>query len=264
MNSMRIALCQPKVMMDRESALQRAEAMVREAAAQGAALVVLPEMFHCPYAPKNFPIYAETARGEVVGRMSRWAGENGVYLVGGSIPEREGEKIYNSCFCFDPRGELVARHRKIHLFDVDIPGKIRFRESDCFAAGETETLFDTPFGKVGVAICFDQRFPQLIRSMAQQGALLVCVPAQFNTVTGPLHWDTLVRARALDNQIYYAACSTARDMDFSYHAYGHSCVVDPSGQILVDAGTEENIIYCEIHRSMIDSTRKEMPTFLNS
>ncbi|MGM9587782.1 MAG: carbon-nitrogen hydrolase family protein [Candidatus Limivicinus sp.] len=264
MNTMRIALCQPKVLMSREAAVEKAAEMVREAAGCGAQLVVLPEMFHCPYAPEYFPVYAETAEGEMFRIMSSWARDNGVYLVGGSIPEREKDKIYNTCFCFDPQGKLVARHRKIHLFDVDIPGQITFQESDYFSPGDTETLFDTPFGKVGVAICFDQRFPGLIRSLAKQGAMLVCTPAQFNNVTGPRHWDTLVKARALDNQIYYAACSAATDPDFSYKAYGHSCVVDPNGQILVDAGTEENIIYCEIDQNVIDSTRKEMPTFLHS
>ena len=127
MNTMRIALCQPKVLMNRKAAVEKAAEMVSEAAGCGAQLVVLPEMFHCPYAPENFLIYAEAADGEMVQIMSSWARNNAVYLVGGSIPEREGEKIYNTSFCFDPQGSLVARHRKLHLFDVDIPGQITFR-----------------------------------------------------------------------------------------------------------------------------------------
>lgn len=264
MSKLKLALCQPKVPYDRTEAIEKAEKMVCTAASDGAEMVVLPEMFHCPYKASNFHRYAEEDGGEMVRIMSDWARENGIFLVGGSIPELENGKLFNTCYCFDPAGTKIAKHRKIHLFDVNIPGKIEFKESDSFGRGNTETLFSTPFGDVGVAICFDQRFPLLIRSMALKGAVLVVVPAQFNDVTGPLHWHTIIRSRALDNQIYYAACSCATDPDFSYHAYGHSCVADPDGAIIAELDENEGILYCTLDSETVSRTREEMPTFLSS
>ena len=134
-----------------------------------------------------------------------------VWLVAGSVPERDGDAIYNTCYVFDPTGTQRAKHRKVHLFDIDVTDGQRFFESDTLSPGQHYTLFDTPFGKVGVAICFDVRFAELFRILALEGAQLIVVPAAFNMTTGPAHWELLFRARALDNQCFLAGCAPARD-----------------------------------------------------
>lgn len=257
-----IALCQVKVALDKETAMQKAEEMIAAAKANGAELVCLPEMFHCPYSAALFLSYAESEGGPVTTRMGEWAKRFGVWLIGGSIPELVDGKLYNTCFCYNPQGLRVARHRKMHLFDVDIPGKLRFQESDSFTHGEEVTVFDTEFGRIGIGICFDMRFPLLIRNMALRGAEIVVIPAQFNHVTGPRHWDTLIQSRALDNQIFFAAVSCATDPDFSYLSYGHSAVASPDGQIIEELDEKEGILTCILDLNQVKSSRRELPTFL--
>jgi len=195
------------------------------------------------------------------------AKETSVYLVAGSIPERseatEGlskEKLYNTSLTFSPSGSLLAIHRKVHLFDISIPGKITFRESDSLSPGSHATIVDLPdYGKIGIAICYDVRFPELAAIAARKGAFAVIYPGAFNTTTGPLHWSLLARARAVDNQCYIAQCSPARDMSAGYHAWGHSMIVDPNGKILTEAEETETTVYAELSSEEIDSTRKSIP-----
>ena len=212
----------------------RERTCLRQAAAQGANLALLPEMFNCPYENACFPVYGEPAGGETWQFLSGMARELGIYLAGGSVPEIEGEAIYNTCYLFSPQGEELARHRKVHLFDIDVPGGQRFMESDTLTAGSQITVVDTALGKLGLAICFDIRFAEFFRVMGDLGAQLILVPAAFNMTTGPLHWDLAFRMRALDQQCFVAGCSPARDRSASYVAYGHSLVCNPWGEILTD------------------------------
>jgi omega-amidase len=179
-------------------------------------------------------------------------------LIGGSIPERKDTKLYNTSLTFSPNGKLLAVHRKVHLFDIDVPGKIRFQESEVLTGGQTLTEVETEYGKLGVAICYDVRFPEMAMIAARKGAVAMIYPGAFNLTyepflsnitnlsTGPLHWELLARARAVDNQIYVAMCSPARDMDTSYSAWGHSTIVDPNGEIIAKAGEGEEIIYANL------------------
>jgi len=179
-------------------------------------------------------------------------------LIGGSIPERKDTKLYNTSLTFSPNGKLLAVHRKVHLFDIDVPGKIRFQESEVLTGGQTLTEVETEYGKLGVAICYDVRFPEMAMIAARKGAVAMIYPGAFNLTyepflsnitnlsTGPLHWELLARARAVDNQIYVAMCSPARDMDASYSAWGHSTIVDPNGEIIAKAGEGEEIIYANL------------------
>ncbi|MDR0424335.1 MAG: carbon-nitrogen hydrolase family protein [Clostridiales Family XIII bacterium] len=256
----KLALCQMKGSFDKGECHNAAAAAIREAAAAGARVVSLPEIWNCPYSNKYFRDYAEGEGGESVGLMSSLARENGIWLIGGSIPEISGGDIYNTCYVFSPDGEIIGKHRKIHLFDVDIPGGIRFIESETLSAGNEKTVFDTEFGKIGVAICFDVRFPDLFSSMANDGARLIVLPAAFNMTTGPAHWDIVMRARALDNQVYFAACSPARDLASPYHAYGHSCVVNPWGEFCAKADSRECIVYSEIDYGYLEDVRRQIPT----
>ena len=186
------------------------------------------------------------------------------YLVGGSIPEfvPETKKYFNTSLVFSPEGRLIAALRKTHLFDIDIPGKITFKESDVLSPGNKVTLFDIPeYGKVGLAICYDVRFPELATIAARSGAFLLVYPGAFNTTTGPMHWSLQARARAVDNQVYVAMCSPARDTSASYHAWGHTIAVDPNAEIMAEAAENETIIYADLDGGKIDETRKGIPLY---
>lgn len=274
---MKIGLCQMPVTADKEKNLRKAEEMVRQAAARGAELVMLPEMFQCPYDNAHFPLYAEEGQGESFRRLAAMAGDNRVTLVGGSIPERvRGAKracvseqpdsahdcddaIYNTSYIFGPDGQLLGRHRKVHLFDVDVPGGITFRESDTLTAGDRITVVDTPVGRIGVAICFDIRFAEMFRDMACEGAQILCVPAAFNMTTGPAHWELTFRMRAVDNQCFLAGCSPARDEQGSYVAYGHSIVTAPWGNVVAQADEKEQVIIAEIDPQEVSRIRGQLP-----
>ena len=163
---------------------------------------------------------------------------------------------------FNSAGEMIAKHRKVHLFDIDIPGKIKFQESDVLSAGNKLTVCDLPdYGKVAIAICYDIRFPELatIASRPPHSSFLLLYPGAFNLTTGALHWSLQARARAMDNQTYVALCSPARDMTAEYHAWGHSMVVDPNAGVMCEAGEAEEILYADLEPGKIEETRKGIP-----
>ncbi|MFZ5649681.1 MAG: carbon-nitrogen hydrolase family protein [Bacillota bacterium] len=260
MESFKAAICQMAVTGDKTKNLETARRMIAVAAAGGAGLVALPEMFNCPYVARLFPQYAESyPGGETFTMLSAAAREEKVYLVGGSVPERDGDRVYNSSFIYGPDGALLGRHRKMHLFDVDLPGGVRVMESSTLGPGSSVTVIDTGLCRIGVAICYDIRFPELIRIMALEGADVIVVPAAFNMTTGPAHWDMVYRCRAVDNQVYVMAASPARDTGAPYVAYGHSMIVDPWGDVVSRAGEGEQLITGEISRERIEKIRSELP-----
>lgn len=233
--------------------------MIEDAAARGADIIILPEMFNCPYDSSFFSRFSECYPDETANLLSMLAALHSVYIIGGSIPERKGKSIYNTSYSFDRKGSLIGRHRKIHLFDVEIKGGIRFKESETITAGSDVTVIETEFCKIGIAICYDMRFPELMRKMVLGGAKIIVVPAAFNMTTGPAHWHILARTRALDNQVYFIAASPARDTKASYTAYGHSLVANPWGDIISEASDKEEIIFSEIDLGFIDKIRRELP-----
>merc|ERR1711924_173886 len=160
---------------------------------------------------------------------------------------------------FSPTGEVVAHHSKVHLFDIDIPGKQTFRESDSLTAGSAVTTFDTPWCKVGLAICYDIRFPQLAVLMREQGCKMLIYPGAFNTTTGPAHWKLLQRARAVDNQCAVVTSSPARNPSSSYQAWGHSTIVDPWGEIVATCGHEPTTIHATVNLDRVDQVRQQVP-----
>ncbi|KAJ8098785.1 carbon-nitrogen hydrolase [Lipomyces tetrasporus] len=261
--SLKVALVQLAATADKGRNLTRVKQHVLAAASNGAQLIVLPECFNSPYSVAAFPQYAESIpSGETTSFLSALARETATYLIGGSIPERDDAgKLFNTSLSFSPSGELIAKHRKVHLFDIDIPGKIRFKESDVLAGGDKVTVFDIPpYGKVGLAICYDIRFPELASIAARkEGVFAMIYPGAFNTTTGPLHWDLLGRARAVDNQIYVIMCSPARDLSAGYHAYGSSMVVDPNAIILAQAKEGEEIVYAQLEPGRIEEVRSGIP-----
>lgn len=184
------------------------------------------------------------------------------------MPEKgvkeEGEegKLFNTCVIFGPEGEEIGRHRKVHLFDIDIPGKISFHESEVLSPGNKVTIVDIPgYGKVGVAICYDIRFPELAMIAARKGAFILLYPGAFNLTTGAMHWSLLARARALDNECFVGMCSPARDMSADYHAWGHSMVVDANGEMREEVGEEEAIVYAELTGERLEEVRKGIPVY---
>lgn len=259
---LKLAVCQLRTELDQDETMEKAARMVREAAQNGAEIVALPEMFNCPYSREYFLRCAGRGHEAAVAAMSGWARENGVLLVGGSIPELEDGKLYNTCFVFDEQGRRLARHRKLHLFDVDLPG-MRFLESATFSPGEEITTFETRWGTMGAAICFDIRFPELFRAMASRGAQIIFLPAQFNRTTGPAHWELSLRARAVDNELFVVGASAARYEGFAYESWGHSAVVDPFGVLLASCGDGETILYADADLARIAEVRRRLPTFLH-
>jgi predicted amidohydrolase len=245
---------------------------VLEAARSGASLIVLPECFNSPYGTQYFPKYAENLHPSPPSKeqspsfhaLSSIAAEAKAYLVGGSIPEYvpETKKYYNTSLVFSPTGVLLATHRKTHLFDIDIPGKIKFKESEVLSPGNKITIVDLPdYGKIGLAICYDIRFPESAMIAARKGAFMLVYPGAFNLTTGPMHWSLLGRARAMDNEVYVALCSPARDMSATYHAWGHSLVANPKAEVLAEAAESEDIIYADLDPSVIEDTRKGIPLY---
>lgn len=257
-----LGLCQIKGSFDKEVSKRRAAEAVRHAA-EKAQMVSLPEMWNCPYVSKYFREYGEPEGGDTFQFLSRLAKDNDIVLIGGSIPEIDGDKVYNTAYCFDRQGKLIGKHRKAHLFDVDIKGGIRFMESEILSPGDKATVIDTEYGKIGVAICFDVRFPEFFGKMSSEGAKLVVLPAAFSKKTGEDHWEFSLRGRALDNQIYLAAASPARDMESSYICYGYSRIIDPWGRVLDSAGTEEATVYGEIDFDYVDDVRNQLPILKN-
>jgi predicted amidohydrolase len=243
-----------------------------EASRSGASLIILPECFNSPYGTQFFPKYAETLlpspppieQSPSFHALSSLATEAKAYLVGGSIPEFVSDRktYYNTALVFSPSGALIATHRKTHLFDIDIPGKITFKESEVLSGGNKITIVDLPeYGKIGLAVCYDIRFPESAMIAARRGCFLLVYPGAFNTTTGPLHWSLLGRARAVDNQVYVALCSPSRDTGATYHAWGHSMIVNPNAEVLTEAGESEAIVYADLDAKVIDDIRKGIPLY---
>lgn len=256
---MKLAAIQMSVSFDKYENMQNALKKIEEAAGLNADLVVLPEMFCCPYSNDFFAEYAEPARGNIWKAMSKAAAKYGIYLVAGSMPEQDGQHIYNTSFVFDRQGRQIARHRKVHLFDIDVEGGQRFKESDTFAPGGEVTVFETEFFKIGLCICFDMRFPELSRMMALEGVQAIIVPAAFNMTTGPAHWELMFRQRAVDNQLYTIGAAPARDMEGVYMSYGNSMVCSPWGDVVCRAGVGEEILVADINADMNKKIRRQLP-----
>ena len=256
---MKIALLQTPVSFDKQENLNNACAAVQEAAQNGAQLVVLPEMFCCPYSNSCFPSYAEPMDGFVQKTLSETAARLKLTVVAGSFPELCDGKIYNTSCVYDTSGKLIARHRKMHLFDIDVKGGQRFFESETLTPGNEITTFETPFGKFGLCICFDMRFEELSRIMTLRGAQVIIVPGAFNMTTGPAHWELLFRQRAVDNQLFTVGVAPARDANGEYVSFAHSIAVSPWGEVLCDCGVDECIKFVDIDIERIDSIRKQLP-----
>eukprot|EP00795_Rhopilema_esculentum_P016767 gene16767-8229_t len=257
---MLLALVQLKVTGNKAENLKNAHSLIKQAADNGAKLISLPECFNSPYGTQYFADYAEPIPGETSNTLSKIAKDLQVHLIGGSIPETRGDKIYNTTTVFGPDGTLIGTYSKMHLFDINVPGKMVFKESEILSPGNNLFTFQVGPLKVGLGICYDMRFPELAHLYDKQGCNLLIYPGAFNMTTGPAHWHSLVTARALDNQLYVAGCSPARDESATYVAWGHSTVVDPWGKAIASAAEKEDVIYAEIDADYVDTIRNQIPT----
>ncbi|WP_234418395.1 carbon-nitrogen hydrolase family protein [Dongshaea marina] len=235
-DSFRVAAVQMVSSPQLEDNLARAYALLKKARQQGAELVVLPENFAL-FSSAQLVDYARAeceASGAIRSLLSRSARELGIWLVGGAIPIADSpdpQRVYSSCLIYDDKGELRARYNKIHLFDVDVADATgSYRESASYYPGSEVALVETPFGRMGVGICYDLRFPELFRQLFNLGAELVVLPSAFTRVTGQAHWMPLLRARAIENQCTLIAANQGGIHDPLRETYGHSCIISGWGR----------------------------------
>ncbi|ODQ60758.1 hypothetical protein WICANDRAFT_51433 [Wickerhamomyces anomalus NRRL Y-366-8] len=262
---LKVALIQITAGSDKQANLAHAKEFILKALEKDSSidLVILPECFNSPYSVTEFSKYAEKIPdGESTQFLSKLAKDQKILIVGGSIPELGDDgKIYNTSITFNRQGEIIGKHRKVHLFDIDIPNGITFKESITLTGGDKATTIELPeFGNIGEGICYDIRFPELATVAAREkNAFAMVYPGAFNTVTGPLHWHLLARSRAIDNQIFVVLVSPSRNLNLGYHAYGHSLIVDPNGNIIAEAGEDEEIVIAELDPELLKKTRAGIP-----
>jgi deaminated glutathione amidase len=246
---------------DKRANLQEATRWVRDAAAKGARLVALPEVFIWRGSKKLERQFAEPIPGPSSTALAELARELGIYLLGGSILEAisDSERAYNTSLLFDPAGKQIACYRKIHLFDVDLANGVSLRESQTRAHGESCAVVKTELGTIGLSVCYDVRFPELYRKLANQGAEVIFVPSAFTAYTGEAHWETLLRARAIENQTYVIAPDQFGKSANSFETYGHSMIVDPWGKIIAELPDGPGVISAIIDLDFLAKVRAELP-----
>lgn len=256
----KIAQIQAHVYEEKEKNMEELERNLERIKDENIDLVTLGEMFNCPYQTPCFPVYGEMERGETWQKLSALAKKYQIYLSAGSVPEKDKEgHVYNTAYVFDRQGNQIAKHRKVHLFDIAVKDGQCYQESATLTAGDQITVFDTEFGKMGICICFDCRFPEIVRLMTLRGARTILVPAAFNMTTGPAHWELMFRGRAVDNQCYMIGTSDARDEQAGYVSWGHSLVVSPWGDVVTQMDEKPGIQITEIDLDRVDAIREQLP-----
>jgi len=245
---------------DKAANLAKVEAFVAEAARHQAKLVVLPEVFLWRGPRVQEHDAAERIPGPAMEHLAKLAATFKLHLLAGSILEQtDGDKVFNTSLLFDPRGEIIARYRKAHLFDIDIPGNVTIRESDTRAAGDTAVTVPTELGVIGMSVCYDLRFPELYRKLTWAGAEIITVPSAFTFPTGAAHWEILLRARAIENQVYAIAPDQIGRSPSGVVDFGNSMIIDPWGKPLARAADREMVIFAEIDRDYQQKVRRELP-----
>ncbi len=259
---MRVAAVQLNSTNDRDRNLATAERLVRAAAADGADFVALPEKWNLLAGGEEVLAGAEPLDGPSLSAARAWARELGIHLLAGSISERTGGKAFNTSVLIGPGGEDLAVYRKIHMFDVDAGG-VSYRESECEQPGSE--LVAAPVGGLvaGISVCYDLRFPELFRILALRGARLIAIPSAFTSATGRDHWEVLLRARAIENQVFMLAPNQVGKAPPHFDSYGHSAIVDPWGTVLASAPEGECFIAAELDLAAQKRTRSSLPSLAN-
>jgi predicted amidohydrolase len=258
---MRAAAVQLNSTDDYDRNLEVAERLVRAAAADGAELVVLPEKWTVLGSPEAMRSHAEPLDGPALTAAAAWAEELGLHLVAGSIPEQVPgwEKLGNTSVMFGPDGERLATYRKIHMFDVDVED-VSYRESATEQAGDEIAIADAGGIGVGLTICYDLRFPELYRMLAVRGARVITVPAAFTERTGRDHWEVLIRARAIEDQVFVVAAGQVGEAPPHYRSFGRSMIVDPWGVVLAQAPDTEAFVVADLDFAIQNQIRDSLPS----
>ncbi len=268
---------------DKEKNLKIACRLIDRATELGARVVVLPEMFNCYTTMSAMVRCAENVNGPTINALVKKAKKNKISIICGSIYEKaEKGKAYNASVALNSRGEILEIYRKIHLFDVDIPGGVTFKESQGVAAGDKIVTFPlslraTPLSlraegeaipsqiekfAAGIAICYDLRFPELFRVLGLRGAQVIFMPCAFTAATGRFHWEALLKARAIENQVFIVAANQFGTHPNGLKSYGRSMIIDPYGRVLAEAGSDgETVIISTLDMDLLENIRKEMPLF---
>jgi nitrilase len=263
MSGRALAAVQMVSTVDLEANLRAAERLIAEAAGRGAGLVVLPEAFACADPARTLALGAAERGGE--GPLRRFlaglARRHGIWLVGGTIPLSDaGERPRAACLLFDPEGVERARYDKMHLFDVDLPdAQQSYRESARMSPGDRIVTAETPFGVLGLAVCYDLRFPEMFRVQFQRGMSLLVLPSAFTRLTGEAHWHVLLRARAIENQCWVVAPNQGGLQTATRECYGGSVIIDPWGTVLASASTGEAVLVAEPDTAMLEALRRRLP-----
>jgi predicted amidohydrolase len=260
---MRVALVQMTSSDHPEENLARAEDLIRKSAGNRPDLVALPENFLYMRAEGDRLAFSENLEaGEHLGRLRALANELGIWIVAGSIPERidGSEKVHNTSVLLGRRGDVHALYRKIHMFDVTLPNGVELKESRYVEPGTTVSTVDTELGKLGLTVCYDLRFPEIYRRLARQGAEIIFVPSAFTAQTGKDHWHVLLRARAIENEVFIVAPAQYGRHSEKRQSYGHSLVVDPWGEVIAEAPDEEGaIVFADLDRQRLMEIRRKLP-----
>ncbi len=270
-----VAAGQLTSIQDLDANLATCRDLAAQAAGQKASLLVLPECF--AYVGRQltdkFTVAEsldETKPGPILKMLRDIATKHQLWVIAGGLPERLADESslpsneltssYNTAVVLNPTGQIIHKYRKIHLFDVAIPGRAEFRESDCTTAGDQVVVADIDLANIGLSICYDLRFPELYRDMAlNRGAELIVVPAAFTAHTGAAHWHTLLRARAIENQCYVIAAAQTGDHHSKRASYGHSLIIDPWGTVIAELESGVGLVVAEVDLDVIAKTRLEMP-----
>lgn len=264
-NEIRVAAVQFNAREHKAANIATAMALIDRAAETGARLIVLPEVWTYLGPSDGQRDAAETIPGDLTDRLAEQARRHGVYLHAGSFLEQErGEpRLYNTSVVFNPDGEIIAKYRKIHLFDVVLDGVAAYQESLNVAAGNEIVTFDLDGMTVGLAICYDLRFPELFRILALRGAEAIVLPAAFTLMTGRDHWEVLIRARAIENQVFMIAPNQYGPDSSGKWCYGRSMIVDPWGTVLATAADGDGVIATTLDRAQLRGVRRQVPSLAN-
>ena len=264
MKSFPVAVVQMKSGPDKGDNLAKASQGICDAARAGAQLIALPEVFSWRGSPEQSSRNAEKIPGPTTDAMSDLARRLSVHLVAGSILEMgdgpDDPLPYNTTTLFGPDGSLLALYRKIHLFDVDLPGRVTVCESSLRRAGDEVVSVETALGRIGLAVCYDLRFPELFRKLASEGTEFIVMPSAFTKPTGQAHWEPLVRARAIENQCFVIAPNQYGAGAHGFEDYGNSLVVDPWGEVLARGpGDAAAIVRADLDAGVLERVRRELP-----
>jgi predicted amidohydrolase len=262
-STFRVGLIQMRATRSPAVNTEAAVKMIGEAKAGGADYVLTPEMTNI-YESSRERLFASIVPEEndtTLATLRELARALGIYIHIGSLAVKTSpDKAANRAFLIDPRGEIVARYDKIHMFDVDLEGGESYRESRSYRPGELAVLSDLPWGRLGITICYDLRFPALYRALAEAGASFLAIPSAFTKQTGEAHWHVLMRARAIENGCFVLAAAQGGDHENGRKTFGHSLVVDPWGRIVAEGGTEPGVIFADIDPAQVSAARGKVPS----